>query len=272
MSDFTPDVNFLKNADGGYVKRVRTNYPIELVDAHVSHGLLEFFSVALDLPQTNVVTLRKILTSKSIDTTGAKTDLVNRILENFTPNELDSWPIERRYQLTTAGKEAVSTQEEADRNARLARASTFADLIIAKNFEEVIAATRPVGVISSSTDFYPEGISRYCADQHIQDRSFVVAMVESVIMGYYSKTVIPDMAAIGYDLSNKALDHAVAGCFSYAHALLVSAYNGKYTIRACPCCKRKDGKVFKIEEAKIGKTLPPFSNNCRADVSSTREA
>lgn len=161
----------------------------------------------------------------------------------------------------------MSTEEQT---ARLERASMLADLIAEGKFAEAATKIRPAGAISAGSDYLPEGISRYFADQKIRDRNFMIAVVEDVIMGCYPKTIIPDMASIGYKVTESKLNHAMNGCHAYADALSSCKFSGKYKIVPCSCCERMRGKVFTINDAKIGKTLPPFSKKCIASVGMAR--
>lgn len=161
----------------------------------------------------------------------------------------------------------MSTEEQT---ARLKRAKMLAGLIVNGRFDEAAAEIRPKGAISASSDNLPEGVARYLIDQKIRDGHFIVAVVEDAVMGYYPKTVIPDMASIGYKVTEAALNKAAKGCRAYSDAIGVCKYGDKYQINTCPCCDRMRGKTFSLSDAKIGKTLPPFSKDCRAFVGMVR--
>ena len=157
-----------------------------------------------------------------------------------------------------------------DQAARIERAKMLAGLIADGKFDEAARKIRPEGSVSASSDTLPEGIARYFLDQKIRDTNFLVAVVEDVIMGYYPKTVIPDMASIGYKVKEVALNKAMKGCRAYSDAIGACMYGGKYQISSCPCCGRMQGKTFPLSAAKIGKTLPPFSKDCHAFVGMER--
>lgn len=161
----------------------------------------------------------------------------------------------------------MSTDEQA---VRLERAKMLASLIVNGKFDEAAIEIRPKGAISAGSDTLPEGVARYFLDQKIRDGHFIVAVVEDVVMGYYPRTVIPDMASIGYKVTEAALNKATKGCHAYSDAIGVCKYGGKYQINTCPCCERMRGKTFSLSDAKIGKTLPPFSKDCRAFVGMAR--
>lgn len=157
-----------------------------------------------------------------------------------------------------------------DQSTRLERAKVLAGLIADGKFDEAAIEIRPKGAISAGSDTLPEGIARYFLDQKIRDVNFLIAVVEDVVMGYYPKTVIPDMASIGYKVKEAALNKAAKGCRAYSDAIGVCKYGDKYQINTCPCCERMRGKAFSLSDAKIGKTLPPFSKDCRAFVGMAR--
>lgn len=163
----------------------------------------------------------------------------------------------------------MATEQDAGRVERLRRASHIATLISDGKLDEATDFIRPSGAISAGSDVLPEAISRFFADQGLEDASFLIALVEDVIMGLYPRTVIPDMAAIGYSVDEVALTVAARGCHAYAGAIRADGFGRKYAISLCSCkdCKRLAGKTFSLGEAKIGKTLPPFSETCLGTAS-----
>ena len=36
--------------------------------------------------------------------------------------------------------------------------------------------------------------------------------------------------------------------------------------KVCPTCKKHDDKVYKVNDAIIGKNAPPFCDNCRCSI------
>lgn len=268
MSEFTPDGAFLRQADYGYVDRVRASHSPELVDAHIAHGLLEETSLEENLSGLGVGGLRDALKSHGLPATGKKLSLIGRVLENFSIDEIKSLPLEPRFRLTEKGKKAVNDWVAAERMQRIERASSIADLILAGEYEKATNIIRPDGSKTSLDVSLPEGIGRYLADRGRNDIGFVIGIVEDIIMGYRPPTVLSDLADEGYDVSDKELQDASDGAHTYAKAIEASRLAGKYKISStCPCCKRMNGKTFSLEEAKIGKTLPPFSTSCMAYVS-----
>lgn len=212
--------------------------------------------------------MRDALKSHGLPATGKKFFLIGRVLENFSIDEIKSLPLEPRFRLTEKGKEAVNDWVAAERMQRIERASSIADLILAGEYEKATNIIRPDGSKTSLDVSLPEGIGRYLADRGSNDRGFVIGIVEDIIMGYRPPTVLSDLAEDGYDVSDKELQDASDGAHAYTKAIEASRLAGKYKISStCPCCKRMNGKTFSLEEAKIGKTLPPFSTSCMAYVS-----
>lgn len=268
MAEFIPDGAFLRQADYGYVNRVRANNPSEVVDVHISHGLIEESSLEDNLSRLGVAALKEVLQAHGLQTSGKKAFLIGRVLENFSIDEIKALPLEPRYQLTEEGRKAMREWDNAERKKRLDRASSIADLILAGEYEKATNVIRPDGSKSSLDISLPKGIGLYLADRGRNDREFVIGIVEDIVMGYRPPTVLTDLTSEGYDVSEEDLQDASDGAHAYAKALEVSKLFGKYKISStCPCCKKMNGKSFSLDEAKIGKTLPPFSKVCMAYVS-----
>lgn len=156
---------------------------------------------------------------------------------------------------------------EDGREERLSRAGAIADLIEVQKYKEAADLIRPAGSISAGSDYLPEAIGRFVEDRRVSDRGSLLALVEDVIMGHRPRTVIPDMESLGFKVNEQALNAASAGCHAYAKAIQADRFGKKYRIHACKCCQSKDGKVYPLSKAKIGRTLPPFSKGCIAWVS-----
>ena len=156
---------------------------------------------------------------------------------------------------------------ETKRENRLSMAGKIADLIYEREYEKAADLIRPKGAISAGSDYLPKAIGCFMDDRGLSDRITIVPLVESVIMGYYPKTIIPDMKSLRFNVNEQALNWASIGCNAYARALAADHCGVNYRIHGCPCCQSKDGKVYPLEKAKIGRTLPPFSKDCNAWVS-----
>lgn len=154
-----------------------------------------------------------------------------------------------------------------EREERLSIAGKIADLIETRAYKEAADLIRPAGSTSCGSDYLPEAIGRFMDDRRVSDRGSLLALVEDVVMGYYPRTVVPDMKSLGFNVNEQALNLASVGCHAYAIAIQADHNGMNYRIHGCQCCRSKDGKVFPLENAKIGRTLPPFSKSCSAWVS-----
>ena len=154
-----------------------------------------------------------------------------------------------------------------DREIRLARAGEIADLIEARKYQEAAKLIRPAGALSAASDYLPEAIGRFMNDRQISDRESLIALIEDVIMGFYPRTVIPDMESLGCKVNEQVLNMASCGCRAFAVAIQADQHGRNYRIHSCQCCRSKEGIVFPLAKARIGRTLPPFSKTCTAWVS-----
>lgn len=209
MSELISEVKLLRGIDFGYVDRVRKNYGDKVVDDYIHRGLIEETSMEWNVSRLRVQSLRKALRDKGLPASGDKTYLVGMVLENLSIEEIMSLPLEPRFMLTDAGKEYLLEAEEKLRNSRLERAEKVADLILLGEYKKAADLIRPAGAISSSSDYLPEGIGRCLADISPGNRGLAIAAVEDVIMGYRPQTVLSDLSAVGYDISEDLLQRVM---------------------------------------------------------------
>lgn len=264
---FLPDAKVIKELDYSHVDTARENHPPELVDTYLQHGYIVQSSPEFDLPRARVDLLRKILASKGLDTVGKKPELVSRIQENFSAEELKAFPFKSRYFVTPAGKKVVDFCSATESRKRLYRAIELTRPIAHGDLQTASEMLRPSPTSTSGMQDWPEGIWRYINDVGCDDGVLLVAIVETRFMAY-PKTVRTDLEHFGYHIDEDDIIYGFTGSGSYYEVLLAEKLGCLYKIKACSCpyCNKMDGKVFSPSEAKVGVTLPPFSKQCRCLV------
>lgn len=106
-SSFEPDITLLERVENRFVDDVRDLFPAAVLTAHEEHGLICKSSIEDSLPCLKVPQLKDILQSKGLSTSGKKAALTERILQNFSTEELKSFSIPLYYILTESGKSVV---------------------------------------------------------------------------------------------------------------------------------------------------------------------
>lgn len=261
---FIPDAKFLDKIKDGYVSQIRKNYPIDLVDSHLEHGYLKLSSIDFDVLHAKVSTLKEILKSKGIETTGKKADLVTRVLENFNEVELLAFPLDSRYCLTESGEKIVNQYLIAESGKRLKCAIELARPIVRGDLKTASEMLRPSPTSTSGAQDWPQGIWRYINDVGCDDGILIVAIVESRLLMQYHKIILPDFRHFGYEVDEDALSNGFTGSCAYYEVFLAEKNDCLYKIHPCSCpeCQSMNGRLFSPSEAKIGSTLPPFSKHC----------
>ena len=263
---FLPDAKIIKELDYSHVDTARENHSPELVDAYLQHGYIVQSSPEFDLPRARVDLLRKILASKGLDTVGKKPELVSRIQENFSAEELKPFPFKSRYFMTPAGKKVVDFCSAAESRKRLYRAIDLTRPIVHGDIQTASELLRPSPTSTSGRQKWAEGIWRYIDDVGCNDGILLVAIVEMRFIAYHT-TVISDLEHFGYHIDENEITYGFTGSVNYYDVLLAEEDDCLYSIFArCPEHKNMHGKAFSPSEAKIGVTLPPFSKQCQCGV------
>lgn len=269
---FLPDAKIIKELDYSHVDTARGNHSSELVDAYLQHGYIVQSSPEFDLPRARVDLLRKILASKGLDTVGKKPELVSRIQENFSAEELKPFPFKSRYFMTPAGKKVVDFCYAAESRKRLYRAIELTRPIVHGDLQTASEMLRPSPTSTSGMQDWPEGIWRYINDVGCDDGILLVAIAEMRFMMVYPKTIRTDLEYFGYHIDEDELLSGFTGSCAYYEVSIAERYDCLYSIFArCPDHKAMHEKVFSPSEAKVGVTLPPFSKQCRCDVMLVRK-
>jgi len=106
-SSFEPDITLLERANNRFVDDVCEQFSADSLAEHEEHGLICKSSIEDSLPCLRVPELKDILQSKGLSTSGKKAVLIERILQNFSTEELKSFSIPLYYILTKEGQSAI---------------------------------------------------------------------------------------------------------------------------------------------------------------------
>jgi len=273
-----PDGYLLLHIDRESVSRAEDMFSHALIDQHIQEGFLRISDMEYDLCGTTVPELKKLLSSRKLKVSGKKADLVTRIIENFSVDEIRACVPDSYYLLTPAGQKAVENwreaaqkEEEERKKARIEKIKTFASLIVAQDYKAAISLMHPANV-SSSTDCYFEAIHLCLNDLGIFNAQNAMVAVDSVVLGSTSRTIMEDMAFLDYPVNETDILRMTIGSFSYAQILNMRRIGcAKYQIKSlnpnpCDHCRPLKDKIFLASEAKIGATLPPFCDSCHCRI------
>lgn len=281
--DIFPDGNLLLRVEQESVSYVEKLFSHNLINKHIKEGFLCLSSLEYDLSRVKVADLKGFLSAHDLKVSGKKADLIARIIENVSTNDIRALAPDSYYLLTPKGKVAKEEWQEAERlmeqkeraelqQKRIAEMETLAPLIASKNFETVTELLRPGNVISSSSDVYPEAIYRCLQDLDFLEHKYMLVAVDYAILGSDLRTIIDDLAYCGYSMEEKIVWQIIAGTRSYVDILHVRIWGTKYQIHSrdnklhCDHCQSFDGKIFSVDEAKIGITAPPFCDTCHCFI------
>lgn len=281
-----PDYGFLSSIEKKKVENLdQHSEQAKLIKWHMSNGYIQYSTVEFTLQCVTIPSLKQVLSSKGIKLTGKKDELIERILSNFSEEEIRSIITDSFYQLTPQGIDFIEEHRLQKQKERIEKMNHLADLIEKKRFDDCISFlhtnvyTEP-GIVFSPSDHMPEAISLYLKDIHSTEKRILLAAIDCLLLSPYHnyyETVIEDLAAIGYQISNQEVRHISTGCSSYRELLSGKEafpedkyyfISGVHDSRTCERCRPLDGKKFAIKDAKIGKTLPPFCDDCRCIIQS----
>lgn len=275
--DAFPDYEFLEYVDNRYTNRAIERYGEQVIADHIEAGYLIQSTIEESLSLLTLPELKDILKTHNLILSGKKQELIQRIILNLDKTELSSIELPSKLYLSNLGEKALKDFVDAKNKDRITRASRIADLILSKQFKQ--ASTIPPLSPHSSFSDMPQAIS-ICIheleerknisifDNHLSllDKKTIMALIEYTCFGCSVSTIAND---IGEDVNLETMIYVANGCYAYNNALGFYRCGAKYKIHSCSCCekcKKNDGKIFSVSEAKIEKTLPPFSENCRAFI------
>lgn len=169
---------------------------------------------------------------------------------------------------------------EKKQTEHLSEIKKIADMIQNQQFEDAILEIRPSdkNIIYSSSDSMINAIPLYMKDIGTTEQRILYTAVDCVLLqsNYgYVNMVIGDLHDLGYEVSKEDVLHAANGCHAYCDLINIKEafpedkyyfISGVHDSLTCERCRPLDGKKFAIKDAKIGKTLPPFCDDCRCII------
>lgn len=285
-----PNGDFLRQVSQTSITHAKELFDSNLIENHINEEFLCLSTLEYDLSVILVPDLKAFLSAHNLKVSGKKADLISRIVENIPIDDIRTLAPDSYYLLTPKGQEAVERWQEDMREAeererverqqkRVEEMKTYASFIASQNFEAVISLMRPKNVISSRTDVYPEAIYLCLKDLDLLDYKYILVAVDYSILGCDQRTIIDDMVYLGYIIDEETIWQIIVGTRSYADLLTmrniceyvkyqVHSRNGK---NHCDHCQSFDGKIFSVNEARIGVSLPPFCKSCNCYITGISE-
>lgn len=301
------ELNFLK-----YLNNVNVNEPniasywtyeynidyAEVLKQFLGQGLIEI-NDKKELENLKVEELRNILSTKGFPKSGRKADLIKRIQENFTYEELEPYIKDRNiyYKLTSKGKKILKNIiPSATKNIELE--DKCYSLIIASKFNEAykeIAKYESQKIISRGLgiDWENElknGLSRLNLinyTDHLNLEQDLPLSLKKYQKQLNACVILGNMLGVSYDKILKLFqricnvecdkqliyDAIVSNCNYFYGKRDILSYladgveNYKYVatldLETCEKCASLNGKIFKVREAEFGVNFPPMCNQCR---------
>jgi hypothetical protein len=276
-----PDYGFLSSIEKKKVENLdQHSEQAKLIKWHMSNGYIQYSTVEFTLQCVTIPSLKQVLSSKGIKLTGKKDELIERILFNFSEEEIRSIITDSFYQRTSKGNTAVEKWLKKKQTEHLSEIKKIADMIQNQQFEDAILEIRPSdkNIIYSSSDSMINAIPLYMKDIGTTEQRILYTAVDCVLLqsNYgYVNMVIGDLHDLGYEVSKEDVLHAANGCHAYCDLINIKEafpedkyyfISGVHDSLTCERCRPLDGKKFAIKDAKIGKTLPPFCDDCRCII------
>lgn len=275
-----PDGAFLHQVSQKSVAHVEKLFDSSLIENHIKEGFLCLSTLEYDLSGILVPDLKAFLSARNLKISGKKADLISRIIENIPIDDIRTFAPDSYYLLTPKGKDAVNDwreslrqteeRERAERQQkRIEAMKTYAPLIVSQNFNTVVSLTHSE---HSNLDVYPKAIYLGLQDLNLLDYKYILAAVDYSILACDQGTIIDDMAYLGYVISEETIWQIIVGTRSYADLLNIRKWCTKYQVHSrggknhCDHCQFFNGKIFSVDEARIGVSLPPFCKSCNCYI------
>lgn len=244
-----------------------------------------------NLSLLTVAELKNLLKTKKISQTGKKADLIKKVHENFTKDEIQSIPKTKliSLQLTEKGKNLISDlQSSATHNLELE--DECIALILNENYNAAYSKVchfRASSPLSSGLGFdwnnaAANGWHRDTLDKsNNKMRIHSACVIFCTMMGIsYRKADIIYKRITGekYTLSEDEINSLSVEQFRGYTTAKINLHNLKTTgikqykilatcdTRTCKKCAQMDGKVFNVDDAIIGVNAPPFELDCRCCI------
>lgn len=264
-------------------------------------GLIEIASYEEAIIARKNDELKSILRENGFKVSGKKEELVNRILENISENDVRK---SRYYSdifiLTSKGESLIAASYIKLKNENLEffknamilimqdRLDEAFRVICKKRAEEPFSASIGVGIgtfenkypslgnNSMWTMWYYEGMDKEDKDAYVkemkksQNRYVSATIVYShmsaepigVVQRYLQE--IYDVGRLG-ELKTKSSILSVERNFNRYECADIKKYQYICTLdlKTCPICAKLDGKIFLVSKRKVGVNCPPMHEECR---------
>ena len=257
----------------------------------IGSNLLRISTPKDDLISLKVKELKVLLDKKSLDTKGKKDNLIERVADNYTNEEL-KYIIEwrKRYILTEKGKEIVDSyilnqkqlyndlirdvftliKELNINDAYIKIANYEKDRVFKRGMGIDWSKEAKVGINKKEEETYKDLLKF-----EFNNSNLAVVSLAGILLGIdSSKTakLFKDYLEEDDDLVEN-IHYIQSIIFSKRQIKEYSELGeSKYQIivafdkNVCEKCASMDDKVFKCSEAKVGINLPPFCKKCRCTI------
>lgn len=280
-----PNGDFLQRVSRKSIAHTKEWFDSGLIEAHINEGFLCLSTLEYDLSGILVPDLKTFLSSHNLKAAGKKADLISRIIENIPIDDIRTLAPDSYYLLTPKGQEAVENWRESSRQAeekeraerqqkRIETMKMCAHFIASRDFNAVVSL---IHYENSGLSVYPEAIYFGLQDLNLLDYKCILAAVDYLILSSDQRMIIDDMACLGYVMDEETIWKIIVGTRSYVALLQLRIWTAKYQVRSrdgknhCNHCQSFDGKIFSVNEAKIGVTLPPFCKSCNCYITGISE-
>ena len=211
-----------------------------------------------------ILELKNFLKLKQLPVSGKKDDLIQRILTQTT--DYDTYFSKRIFILTEKGQSIINEYEIDKINQQKKEIADIISYIKNNQLKKLCSLFDNDDTIIE----YVNAINEYRNMSHDNDRTLAICVV-SVMWQKSFKSGIATLKELGYeDITESEINTA----FSSVHSLKnIANYKEcgikEYSIstcgdnRVCDKCSKHDGKKYLVSEAVLGKTMPPFCDNCR---------
>ena len=257
----------------------------------IGSNLLRISTPKDDLISLKVKELKVLLDKKSLDTKGKKDNLIERVADNYTNEEL-KYIIEwrKRYILTEKGKEIVDSyilnqkqlyndlirdvftliKELNINDAYIKIANYEKDRVFKRGMGIDWSKEAKVGINKKEEETYKDLLKF-----EFNNANLAVVSLAGILLGIDSRKT----AKLFKDYLEE--DDDLVENIHYIQSIIFSKRQikeyselgeSKYQIivafdkNVCEKCASMDDKVFKCSEAKVGINLPPFCKKCRCTI------
>lgn len=248
-----PCIRLLMRLRNTWVKDAVKEFDPSLIQKHVDTDLLALSSLEMDLNAYTIPDLKEFLSQNNLKVSGKKSDLVHRLMENLSEDQIRTFAPDSYYYLTPHGEMVLNDLIEQQEQLRFQQ--KVSDI-------EKIAANPP------------EIISLYLKERKITDRKFLLVLIDISVLATTYENAAKDMEQMGYVISDDEIVSLSTGFCAFKR--LLSLRNCGSSVRykiltckdgaVCPRCKEMNGKSFNVSEAEFGVTLPPFCDHCRCQI------